>query len=384
LRTNLTMKSTIYYTILLAISILSCPSTLLAQNKKNKQTIVSIEGEKFLINGKPTYKGRKWQGHSIEGLLLNSRMVMGIFDDLNPETVESWKYPDTNKWDPERNTNEFVAAMDQWYSKGLIAFTLNLQGGSPKGYGNKGWINSAIAPNGELRPDYMNRLKKILDRANEKGMVVILGLYYFGQDQNINDEAAIYKSVDNTMDWLFDNKYRNVIIEVANETNFKGYQHKILQPDNIHELIKYIKIKNKNGYRYLVGTSYPGAKIPDEKVVKYSDFILLHGNSINDPAGIAERVNQTKAIKGYKPMPIVFNEDDHYDFDKPSNNFVESVKAYVSWGFFDFRASKGVRGSEIDEQYDDGYQSIPVNWKISSPRKKAFFDKLEEITGGLK
>jgi hypothetical protein len=36
------------------------------------------------------------------------------------------------------------------------------------------------------------------------------------------------------------------------------------------------------------------------------------------------------------------------------------------------------------EGFDDGYQSVPVNWGISSPRKKGFFDKLEEITGGLK
>jgi hypothetical protein len=36
-----------------------------------------------------------------------------------------------------------------------------------------------------------------------------------------------------------------------------------------------------------------------------------------------------------------------------------------------------------DEGPNDGYQSVPVNWSISSPRKRAFFDKLREITGGL-
>jgi hypothetical protein len=37
-----------------------------------------------------------------------------------------------------------------------------------------------------------------------------------------------------------------------------------------------------------------------------------------------------------------------------------------------------------DEGFDEGYQSVPVNWSISSDRKKGFFNKLEEITGGLK
>ncbi len=378
------MNKTFFNAFLIAFCVLSLPCYLTAQTKKSKQTVVSIKGEKFYINGKLTYKGRKWQGDSIEGLLMNSRMVNGIFDDLNPGTLDLWKYPDTQKWDADRNTNEFVAAMDDWYAKGLLAFTLNLQGGSPSGYGNKGWINSAIDTNGALRSDYMFRLKKILDRANEKGMVVILGIYYFGQEKYMKDETSVYKGVDNTIDWLFENNYRNVLIEVVNETSPKGYKYEILRSNRIHEMMDYIKAKKRNGYRFLVSTSYRGKVIPGEAVVKSSDFLLLHGNDVHDPAYISEMVKKTKAVNGYRSMPIIFNEDDHFDFDKPSNNFVESVKANASWGFFDFRASKGIRGSAIDEAFDEGFQSIPVNWKISSARKKGFFDKLEEITGGLK
>jgi hypothetical protein len=377
------MKLKIIACLLFSICFLSSAASV-AQGKKNKKTIVSIKGDKFYINGKPTYQGRKWQEHSIEGLLMNSRMVNGIFDDLNPETVSLWKYPDTQKWDADRNTNEFIAAMDNWYAKGLIAFTLNLQGGSPSGYGNKGWINSAIDPNGGLRSDYMARLKKILDKADEKGMVVILGIYYFGQEKYLKDEAAVYKGVDNTIDWLFENRYKNVLIEVVNETGPKTYKQEILCSPRIHEMIDYITAKNRNGHRFLVTTSYRGKAIPEEEVVKSSDFLLLHGNDVHDPAYISEMVKKTKAVIGYRPMPIVFNEDDHFDFDKPTNNLVEAVKANASWGFFDFRASKGIRESEIDEGLDEGYQSIPVNWKISSARKKGFFDALEEITGGLK
>lgn len=73
------------------------------------KTTVSIEGDKFLINGKPTYEGRTWKGKKIEGLLMNSRMVQGVFDDLNPETISRWAYPDTGKGDAERNTREFLA-----------------------------------------------------------------------------------------------------------------------------------------------------------------------------------------------------------------------------------------------------------------------------------
>jgi hypothetical protein len=33
------------------------------------------------------------------------------------------------------------------------------------------------------------------------------------------------------------------------------------------------------------------------------------------------------------------------------------------------------------EAFDDGYQSVPVNWGISSARKRGFFNLLSEITG---
>src|SRR5262245_48315536 len=96
-----------------------------------RQTIISIVEDEFHINGKPTYAGRTWKGHRIQGLLLNSRMVQGIFDDRNPETVHRWAYADTGKWDPDRNTREFISAMPEWRQCGLLAFILTLRGGSP-------------------------------------------------------------------------------------------------------------------------------------------------------------------------------------------------------------------------------------------------------------
>ena len=70
------------------------------------------------------YKGADVARKKIEGLLMNSRMVQGVFDDLNPETRSRWAYPDTGKWDAERNDAEFLAAMPVWRAHGLLAFTV--------------------------------------------------------------------------------------------------------------------------------------------------------------------------------------------------------------------------------------------------------------------
>jgi hypothetical protein len=338
-----------------------------------RQTSVTIRGEMFFINGQPTYKGCMWNGKKVEGLLLNSRMVQAIFDDLNRETVNLWRYPDTKKWDPERNTREFIAAMPTWRRHGLLGMTLNLQGGNPQGYSAKQpWHNSALKADGSLRADYMNRLQRVLDRADELGMVVILGLFYFGQDERLKDEQAVKRGVDNAVDWLLDKGYRNVLIEVNNECNVR-YDHDILKPRRVHELIERVNKRVRDGRRFLVGTSYGGGVIPKENVVRASDFLLLHGNGVNDPARIAQMVRRTRQVPGYRPMPILFNEDDHFDFDRPRNNFLAALGEYASWGYFDFRM-KG-------EGFDAGYQSVPVNWGAMSPRKKGFFHLLSKVTG---
>jgi hypothetical protein len=106
-------------------------------------------------------------------------------------------------------------------------------------------------------------------------------------------------------------------------------------------------------------------------VVGVSDFLLLHGNGVRDPNRIAEMVDQTRQVSGYRPMPILFNEDDHFDFDQPYNNFLAAISRYASWGYFD----------PGEPNYQDGYQSVPVNWKLSTERKQGFFRLAKEISG---
>jgi len=339
---------------------------------KKRQTEVAIKGEDFRINGKPTYAGRMWKGQRIEGLLFNSRMVQGIFDDLNSETRKKWEYPDTKKWDPERNTREFLTAMPEWRKHGLLAFTINLQGGSPEGYtkGKQPWHNSAITEKGDLKKDYMDRLERILDRADELGMVAILGVFYFGQDERLENEDAVKRALDSTVDWVLERGYRHVMIEVNNECNVR-YDHDILKPERVHELIERVKSRKKDGRRLLVSTSYGGGTVPRENVVRAADFVLLHGNGVSDPKRITKMVEDTRKVAGYEPMPILFNEDDHFDFDKDENNMLAATLARASWGYFD----------PGESNYKDGYQSPPVNWGINTPRKKAFFEKIKEITG---
>lgn len=331
-----------------------------------RQTELAIDGEGFLINNKPTYAGREWRGHKVEGLLMNTRMVLGIFDDQNPETVGNWKYMDTQQWDADRNTREFVAAMPLWRAHGVLSFTLNMQGGNPRGYApQQPWKTGAFTPRGEIMPAYLNRLRLILDRADELGMAPILGVFYFGQDQVLEDDRAIRRALKNTVQFVLSREYRNVMIEVANESNNRKYDHELLRPGLIPLLIRDAQATTFRGRRLLAGTSFNGNTLPTQEITQISDFVLLHGNGVKDPARIGEMARAVRKQQGYKPKPILFNEDDHFDFDKPMNHCVAAIGEYASWGLLDI----------------EGYQSPPVHWGIDTDRKKGFFQLVKEITG---
>ncbi len=343
-------------------------------------TVVSIQGGGFAINGAPTYAGRSWKGHRIEGLLFNSRMANAIADDENPSTRGGWAYADSD-WDAERNTAEFIAALPAYRAHGLLAVCLNIQGGSPQGYSwHQPWKIGGFTPEGTLKPAWAARLGKVIEACDRNGMVVILGLFYGKQSGTLKDEAAVKAAVTNTVDWLLEKGVTNVLVEIGNEVDLENvWAHPIIAAARCHELIELAQKRSKG--KLLVSTSLLALAAPPAGTLATADFLLPHGNRIHGPDGVMQpsphgirlQVSNWRAAKGYRGQPIVYNEDDHFEFDKPDNHFVAAVESGASWGFFDYRRSR--------ERFEDGFQSLPVDWTISSVRKRGFFGLLKEITG---
>jgi hypothetical protein len=223
----------------------------------------------------------------------------------------------------------------------------------------------------------MGRLEKILDRADELGMAPIVGFFYFGQAPRLQQEAAVVKAAENATDWLLAKGYTNVLIEIANESNQASYAD-VIKPKRGGELIEMVqrrslgKVKNPAG-RIYVSTSLTGGQIPNEAIVRSADFLLLHGNGQGQPERIRQMVKKTRVVAGYRGQPLLFNEDDHFDFDKADNNFLAALSEGAGWGYFDFRM-KG-------EGFEEGYQSVPVDWGIGSGRKRGFFELLAKVSG---
>jgi hypothetical protein len=84
-------------------------------------------------------------------------------------------------------------------------------------------------------------------------------------------------------------------------------------------------------------------------------------------------VRETRAVANCRGQPILFNEDDDFDFERDDNNFMAAIAEGASWGVFDYRLP--------GEAPECGYQSVPVDWGINAPRKRAFFNLVADMTG---
>ncbi len=351
-------------------------------------TEVAIDGTRFLINGRPTYEGVTSEGRPVEGLLMNSRMVQAIFDDECPGTRVRWRYPDTGEWDPDRNTDEFCSHLPEYRAHGLLAVTVGLQGGgsvyTPEVYDT--YVNSAFTPEGELKPPYFERLRRVLAAADGAGMVVIVNYFYWKQVQRIPRDETLFAITERTTDWLLRTGFRNILVDVANESN-RFWRRPVMEPDNIHRFIDAVKSTTLEGRRLPVSVSTRGGdQIPTEKWLDAEDFSLPHGNGCT-PDELRAKLRRIRETDAYRrrPRPIVVNED-----SVSPENLDAAVDERCSWGFY----CQGY-GSADRDRFDwttrerersceelSGFQTLPVNWGINTPVKKAFFDRVREITGG--
>ena len=212
------------------------------------------------------------------------------------------------------------------------------------------------------------------------GMVVILGLFYGKQSGTFKDEAAVKAAVTNTVDWLlaaerdqradrdrqrgrprerlgaFDHRRR-----ALPRTDRAGAEARQRQPPGQHQPDRDRRAAGRDRrHRRLPAAARQPRPWPDSHFQP-------------SPHGIRLQLARWRASPAYRGQPIVYNEDDHFEFDKPDNHFVAAVEGGASWGYFDYRMSR--------ERFEDGFQSLPVDWTISSKRKRAFFGLLKEITG---
>jgi len=313
-------------------------ATCVVMGRFSPKTAISIDGTDFLINGKLTYRGCKPESR---GRLMNVRMVNSVFDDENLATRPEG-------FDPKANTTNFIKSMGQYKSKGILAFTINLQGGFP---GYEGAINTAFHFDASLKDAYMKRVSRVIEAADARGMVIILGLFYQRQDQCLPDADAVRAATANAAAWVRDKGYTNVMIEIANEYAHSGFDNRIIKNEDGE--VELMNIVRSTAPDLLVSTSGIGNCLFHEKLCEAADFILIHGNGCN-PDVYDERVG---ALKEYG-KPIVFNED--WCFSDDPRGIPDAVQKATA--AFEAGASWGIMNEERNQHW-------PFTFGIGDPEE---------------
>jgi len=316
------------------------------------------EARAFYVRDNPrqpwrkTYTGREFRPEAA-GRLMNLRIAQALFDD-------EWltEFP----FDPDKNTERLIQALDVYRRHGALAINASLQGGFP-GYGKevpqisrdraykfgpgKGSHISAFRPDGTLKPAWLKRLLRLQRELDKRGMILGLMYFYQGQDELLENPEAIRSAVGNATDWLIDNHCRNVIIEIANEHDINGWDHGRWIHNNMGELIELARsrFREKNaGFVPPIGSSTGGSMKVYDNVREHADLTIIHGNN-RTPAEKQQRVAELFADPAM-PGPILMNEDDNGRETTVENLAAELASCEAvfreggSWGYMPWRQAQ--------------------------------------------
>jgi hypothetical protein len=112
-------------------------------------------------------------------------------------------------------TEQLIDHLDEFRSYGVNTVSVFFMGsrfGDVKGY----------RADGSLDPVYAGRMGRIIEAADRRGMIVLVGCLYWSTSRAKEDlgdwkQADAERAVGNTVRWLAEKDYRNVFVDVDNE-----------------------------------------------------------------------------------------------------------------------------------------------------------------------
>jgi hypothetical protein len=142
-------------------------------------------------------------------------MVKGNQIVLNERPLKILGLRCSNALISEVKTDELIANLDSFKSYGVNTISVFLMGsrfGDIKGY----------RADASLDPTYSKRLGRIIEAADKRGMIVLVGCLYWSTSTAKSDlgrwqQTDADKAIGNTIQWLKDHNYHNVFVDVDNE-----------------------------------------------------------------------------------------------------------------------------------------------------------------------
>jgi len=179
------------------------------------------------------------------------------------------------------STAELVEHLDTFASYGINTVSVFFMGsrfGDVKGYTEDGSLNSV----------YADRMGRIIEAADERGMIILVGCLYWGNSKGKWEhwtQAEANAAVANTVRWLKEHDYRNVFVDVDNE----GMARKAKGFDNRQMVVAGKRVDPA----CVIATNFKGEPPPE------ADLGIHHSEKVPDKPYIESEGTPTNAPGGY-------------------------------------------------------------------------------------
>ena len=148
---------------------------------------------------------------------------------LGGKQVDLWGLRCGNALYSTAVTERHINNLDNMVAHGINLIGVYIQGA------NAGWPNpdgglDGFRRDGRLKPEVSQRLERLIREADKRGMVVQVGVLSPRKDQDLYDEAAIRRAIEETARFLVRRNLKNVFVDLMHEFD---------QPDRIdHEILR--------------------------------------------------------------------------------------------------------------------------------------------------
>ena len=165
-------------------------------------------------------------------------------------------------------------------------------------------------------------MAKIIEAADQLGMIVVVSCFYSGQIRHLENDAAVKQAVTITARWLRSQKYTNVILEIANECDVPDYEPypSIYTPEG---MCKLIALAQQEAGGIPVGCSMLGMSYNDS-IAEASDVNIIHGNN-QTRQRLYNKIMHAKELG----KPVLCNED-----SQCVSQLGVTFATGVSWGYY--------------------------------------------------
>jgi len=203
----------------------------------------------------------------------------------------------------DESAAELIANLDTFASFGINTVSVFFMGsrfGDVKGYNRDGSLN----------PVYTARMGRIIEAADERGMVVLVGCLYWGNSKAKWEQwtqTDANAAVANTVRWLREHNYRNVFVDVDNEgmaKRAKGFDNRLM-----------VIAGKKVDPTCVIATNFKGPPPPEADLgihfstrVPGKPYIESEGTPTNAPGGYWGSYSKKKDYYNYINIGL-YNEE---------------------------------------------------------------------------